>query len=395
MNILFQCSEYPPFRNGGIGTVTKIVAEELVRRGHNVYVCGYYSEMPIKEKIETVNGVTIYSFNKGIRRGSLKQKLFLLLNKIGLAGFFIQKELSWYEDKIASLIRNKHIEVLEMPDFYNFNLFKAKLSYRRFDVPTVMRVHGSASFIQHYSGKDKSWVIDNDRRHFKRMDSICSVSKFAESYIKETFPELDFKKERVIYNPIEINFLKHNAPSDNKTILFIGKLIKSKGALTLAEAFNKIATEFTEWQLRYVGKGQIEPIKKLLSPENKGRVEFLGFCNRTKVADEIDGCAFACIPTYFENFSMVPLEIMGRTRAVIFTRWTSGNEIIENGVDGFTVDPDDVGEIYKKIKTLIEDKIIRDRFAERSYQKIKNHFTTDAVVSGLIEFYNQVKRIAV
>ena len=32
MNILFYCSEYPPYVTGGIGSATKIVAEELAKR---------------------------------------------------------------------------------------------------------------------------------------------------------------------------------------------------------------------------------------------------------------------------------------------------------------------------------------------------------------------------
>ena len=393
MNILFQCSEYPPFRNGGIGTVTKIVAEELARRGHNITVCGYYSELLLQEKVEIINGVAVYRFNKGTRRGSLRQSFFLILNKLGLAGFFIQRELSWYEDMIASLIEKKKIEVLEITDFYNFNLFKTKLNYRRFDVPTVMRVHGSASFVQHYSGKNQVWVVDNDRSHFQRVDYLCSVSKFAEKYVKETFPEISFKEERVVYNPIESDFLNHNQPSNNKTILFIGKLIRTKGAYGLAEAFNRIADDYPEWRLHYVGRGEKEPILNMLSPENREKVVFLGFCNRDKVAQEIDGCAFACIPTHFECLGMVALEIMGRARTVIFTNRTSGCEIISDGVDGYTVDPENIEDICKKIRNLIEDKTIRDSMAEKGYSKINNNFTTDVVTDQLIDFYENVKWI--
>ncbi len=393
MNLLFQCSEYPPFRNGGIGTVTKIVAEELVRRGHKVIVCGYYSELPEKERNEVVNGVSVYYFNKGTRRGKLRQNLFLIINKLGLAGPLIQRELSWYEEKIAKLIENNQVDVLEMTDFYTFNLFRAKLHYRRFTVPTVMRVHGSASFIQYYSGNNQGWVTDNDRRHFERMDYLCSVSRFSKKYVMDVFPSVVFKGESVIYNPIDSCFLKHNSPSNNKVILFVGKLIRTKGAYALAEAFNRISGKYPEWRLHYLGAGEQKPILKLFSPEVKGRVEFLGFGNREKVAEEIDNCAFACIPTFFENFSMVPLEIMGRTRTVIFTNRSSGNEIINDGVDGFTVNPDDVDDICKKMQTLMSDKLLRDMMGERGYAKIECCYTTDVVIEKLEAFYSGVIRI--
>ena len=104
--------------------------------------------------------------------------------------------------------------------------------------------------------------------------------------------------------------------------------------------------------------------------------------------EEIDNCSFACIPSFFENFSMVPLEIMGRSRAVIFTNRTSGNEIISDGEEGFTVNPDDIDDIYKKIRTLILEKNLRDLFAKKSYERVLNNFTTDQVVTQLESFYS-------
>ena len=60
MNILFSCDEYPPVKSGGIGTVTKIVAEELARRGHRVYVVsGVLPEVTLPA-YTIDNGVRIY-----------------------------------------------------------------------------------------------------------------------------------------------------------------------------------------------------------------------------------------------------------------------------------------------------------------------------------------------
>ena len=387
MNILFQCSEYPNFRNGGIGTVTKIVAEELVGQGHHIYVVGYYSDLPQQEMVEVINGVVIYRYNLGLRKGKFRQQLLRILNKVGLAGGLIQRELSWYEERIVALIDRHKIDVLEMTDFYNFCLFHAKLLFKKFVVPTVMRVHGSASFIQYYSGKKQKWVVDNDKRHFLRMDYLCPVSFFSGNYVTDTFPFIKFLDSRIIYNPIESSFLKHNLPSEKHDILFIGKLIKTKGAFAVVDAFCRIANDFPDWKLRLAGKGDIEHFGRLIPHQLRDRVVFLGFCNRETLAVEIDNCAFACIPSYFENFSMVPLEIMGRSRAMIFTNRTSGNEIIEDGVDGFTVDPDNVEMISEKMKQLIVDEGLRNTFAKNGYEKVSSKFSAQSVVGELLTFY--------
>lgn len=394
MNILYQCSEYPPYKGGGIGTVTKVVAEEMVRRGHHVYVVGYYPGQAEKKEEEEVNGVKILRYNLGTRRGNTHMKLFAILNKAHLAGYFIQRELSWYENEIEQLIASYNIDVLELTDFYAFNQYSARLKFKRFAVPTIMRVHGSVSFIHHFSGDDDAMIAANDRAHFQRADWLCSVSKFAEKYVVDNYPDVKFKGERVIYNPIEGVFFKNNDASEGKIILFMGKLIKTKGAFAVVEAFNRLSQEHPDWRLRMAGNGDKEAIYSVVNPQVADKVDVLGFCNRQTIADEIDGCAFACIPTHFENFSMVPLEIMGRKRAMIFTNRTSGAEIIEDGLDGFTVNPEDIDEIFQKMKRLVEDKALRDNMAERGYKKVVSKFSVENIGDEIVDFYNEVVGLA-
>ena len=389
MNILFHCSEYPIVsRNGGIGTVTKIVAEELACRGHRVYVAGYYPSQKERVRVEGINGVDVYSFNLGLRKGSFKSQAVRFLNAIHLAGPIIKRELRWYENKLQEIIELKNVQILELTDFWGMNGFRCHLNHRRFNVPTILRVHGCMSFINSLSGEKSTYAFWNDKNHFKRTDYLSSVSYYSQQYIEKTFRLSNFKGRVVLYNPIETIFLKRNEPSNNKRILFIGKIIKTKGAFEVVKAFNIIAQEYPDWELRMVGKGDIERAKSLVSMNHQDKVHFLGFCDRKKIMEEIDGCSFACIPTLFENFSMVPLEIMGRSRTVIFTNRTSGNEIISNGDDGYTVNPEDLNEICDKIRLLIENAKLRNVFAQKSFEKVSKQFTVDIVVDQIEAFYS-------
>ena len=387
MNILYSCSEYPPFRNGGIGSSTKIVAEEMAKRGHKIFVVGYYTDLTNKESEEVINGVHLLRFNLGYRRGRVRQNLFYGLNKLHLAGFFIQRELDWFECKIDDLIIKKKIDLLELTDYYGFNAYLTRLKYRHFSIPVVLRVHGSESFLLQHAGLNNRLALKNDYSHFLRSDWLCSVSQYSENYIIKTFPSLSFKGKKIIYNPLETSFFKNNNPSMNKTILFIGKLVRTKGAYVLVEAFGRIHKDFPEWSLKMIGGGDVKELQKSISLESKKYVSFLGFCDRKTIIDEIDKCAFACIPSFFENFSMVPLEIMGRTRALIFTKQTSGREIINDGYDGYVVDPHDVNEVCAKIRIMIENVELRNKFAERGYRKIKECFSVDVIVDKLEKFY--------
>ena len=387
MNLLFYCSEYPPYLTGGIGTATKIVAEDLVRRGHNVSVIGYYPDIVQSYVDELINGVRVIRYNLGYRNTRLKGLMFSILKKLRLADFIIKRELAFIEKKIEVYINDNSIDIFEITDYYPFVLCDSKLTFKRFSVPTVLRIHGSASFIQDMSGNGRSIYKRNDEAHFQRCDYVSSVSKFSLDYIKNNFELNDIIRWDVIYNPIEDSFFKWNQSSaDNNTILFVGKLSKTKGCYSLIKAFNRCAEKHSDLQLRLAGKGDIGKAKSFVDPRFLDRVHFLGYCNRERIKTEIDECLFACIPSYFENFSMVPLEIMGRGKTLIYTERTSGREIIQDGINGYLIDPDDVETLSMRILTLAVDHELRHKMATQAYSYVCENFSAAKIVE-LQEIY--------
>lgn len=390
MNLLFYCSEYPPYKTGGIGTVTKIVAEELVRRGHIVSVIGYYPDIPEKFVDERINGVRVVRYNLGYRNSPIKDRLFVMLRKLGISGFITKRELSFIEDKIEAYIVDNKIDVLELTDYYPFVLCNSKLKFKKFSVPTVLRIHGSASFIQNLSGRGKSCYDENDHRHFQRCDHVSAVSRYSLNYIKNNFHLPAIQTWNVIYNPIEDSFLKKNEPVNNDHVLFIGKLTETKGCYSLVRAFNICAEKHPTLQLKLAGKGDEAKVKELIDPKYIDRVHFLGYCDRERIKEEIDTCAFACIPSYFENFSMVPLEIMSRTKTIIYTDRTSGKEIISDGYNGFLVDPENIPAIVAGISNLIVSHELRDKMAKNAYERVLNQFCATSISSELVSYYSSL-----
>lgn len=392
MNILFYCSEYPPYVTGGIGSATKIVAEELASRGHNVYVVGYYISMLTKGVLyENINKVHIYRINKGYRNSAFKQKIFGLLNKIGKTNFLVQKEVSYIDEFIQLLIDTKNIDILEFTDFFNQCLYtKEKLSFKEFSVPCILRIHGCASFLYSLKGLQNNFIHENDQRHFLRCNHISSVSQYSLDYILNNFDCNHFKIKEVIYNPIEETFLQRNPANENNTILFIGKITETKGCYSLLKAFNNISLRHPNWRLRLVGNGNIQEAQSYINPDVVDKVTFVGYCNREKIKQEIDNCSFACIPTYFENFSMVALEVMAREKALVYTERTSGKEIINDNRNGFLVNPENIADIEEKCNILIADTEKRKEFAEKAYFTIKNNFLVKTITDKLEGFYKRV-----
>lgn len=388
MNILFYCSEYPPYTTGGIGRVTKIVAETLAARGHKVHIIGFYSSMPTVYECSEENGVSVFR-HKLDSMIEKKPLLFRCIRKLGLSRRIAQKQVDYVENIINDHILKYNIDVFELTDFYPFVLLAPRLRFRDFPAHTVLRIHGSASFVQALSGKGKKYYVKNDSAHFSRCQSLLAVSQFSLKYVLDHYSLPENIHKGVVYNPIDDNYLKMSEDKDD-SILFIGKLIETKGCFSLARAFNIIADKYPNTKLVFVGGGEQADLKMMINKQYLNRVIFLGYCDRDKLTEVIDSCSFACIPSYFENFSMVVLEVMARGKTLIFTERTSGKEIIIDGVNGYTVNPEDEFEIASKLELLICNRELRMTLAKNAYKIIDENYRATVIVDQLESSYSHL-----
>ena len=128
MNLLFYCSEYPPYTTGGIGRVTKIIAEELVSRGHCVHIIGFYSSMKTSYECSDENGVYVFrhKLDSVIENNPL---LFRCIRKIGFSRRISQKQVDYVENIINNHIIEHHIDLFELTDLYPFLLLAPKFCF--------------------------------------------------------------------------------------------------------------------------------------------------------------------------------------------------------------------------------------------------------------------------
>ena len=403
MNILFSCDEYPPAKTGGIGTVTKIVAEALASRGHSVYVVSSrppYHDLPEKT---VVNGVTIYrltylkSYSLLFHNNVFSKLLLNVMMRFGWLSGPCIKDMEHIHAFIEKLIHEEGIDVVEYPDYCGLAQYYSKyarFTLWHFSVPMVARVHGSVSFLSYYKkGRMDRISALNDRDFFEQADHVLAVSRFSSAFLSEHLGVT--KSVDVIYNPLENLFLEErkNPPTDDrKTILFVGKVIETKGAFNLIRAFNIFSMAWPEYRLVMVGGGELDYARKILRNECLGKVDFTGYLSRKDIIRSIREASFCVIPSFYENFSMTALEVMGLGKALIYTYAASGPEVIDDGIDGLLVDPHNIDEIAEKMMLLASDKALRDRIGKNAAEKILNNFSEDVIIRNLEDYYYSVIR---
>jgi len=398
MNILFSCDEYPPAKTGGIGSATKTVAEALASRGHNIYVVS--GRLPGHGlPFETVvNGVTIY-------RITYFEKIAFLLNrqwkinyihnlflKFGLLTKYAIGEYARMTAFIDRLIDEKKIDVVEIPDYTILDKYfieRKQIAYHKYTVPCIGRVHGSKSFLTY----NKTKIIHplarkNNVAFFANCDKILAVSKFSADFVNG---ELGITtKCDVIYNPLDTTFIDQaralDIPREN-TIVFLGKIIETKGAFNLLKAFELFSAKHPEYNLVMIGGGFIDKARSLVSELTLQKVVFTGYLKRNEIAKHLKSAAFCIIPSFYENFSMAALEVMGCGNILIYTNAASGPETIQDGVDGFLVNPHDIDEIYDKMLYVADNIGKLASIRNKAIDTVNHRFKETVIIDQLENYY--------
>lgn len=400
MNILFSCDEYPPAKTGGIGSATKTVAEGLARKGHNVYVVSGRLEQSLPQEA-TINGVTVYRlyFMQKLAwlfsSNRLAVRLHNFVIRFGwLAGYAV-REYKRKQEFIERIIQEKHIDIVELTDYTILSKYYAsrkELSFEKVSVPTIARVHGSMSFLRYYRDSYINPIMKaNDKHFFESVDRILSVSKFAANFVNEQLGVA--AKCDVIYNPLVNTFAtlsKDINVERGNSIVFLGKIIKTKGAFNLIDAFNSFSKIHPEYKLIMIGGGDIKKGKSLVSSHAKDKVCFTGYLKPMEIAKYLKSAAFCVIPTFFENFSVAALEVMGCENILIYTTTSSGPEVIEDGIDGFLVNPHDVGAITDKMIYVADNLDSLSSFRDIAKKKVINTFSENVIVDQLESYYQSL-----
>jgi glycosyltransferase involved in cell wall biosynthesis len=106
-------------------------------------------------------------------------------------------------------------------------------------------------------------------------------------------------------------------------------------------------------------------------------VHFTGSVDDERLAALYRDCAFFVMPSSEEGFGLVFLEAMLHAKACIGAPGSAA-ELIEDGVTGFIVDPDEPEQVLKSIVRLFQDPLLAARLGEAGRLRWAREFTVEA-----------------
>ncbi len=173
----------------------------------------------------------------------------------------------------------------------------------------------------------------------------------ASGFTKKSLMEVGVSESKIKLLPLGADLEQFReaprSPTGKFRILFVGKIGQQKGIKYLLQAYKEICSE----KLELVLVGPVLGSGRALA-EYSHLVTCLGPLSQENVVREMRRSNVLVLPSVLEGFGLVIAEAMATGMPVIGSTHSAGPEIIENGVDGFVIEPEDVSGIAGRIDWL-------------------------------------------
>lgn len=237
---------------------------------------------------------------------------------------------------------------------------------------------------------------------YNAADRIVLSSKSGLDFVKHSF-KFPQKKENaeIIPNYVDVELFRplETVPAkphvereirkeDEKNIVYVGRLGTEKNLSSVIEALAGTGIGF-----HIIGDGEQKEELSLLASRLGVVVDFLGVVPNNQLPFILNQYSVFILPSLYENHPKSLLEAMSCGMAVIGTKVSGIQEIIQDKINGFLCKstPQSIREVILKVFSHL-DRLSELRKKARNY--VIENCRLEAVVAGEIEIYNQLLKEA-
>jgi teichuronic acid biosynthesis glycosyltransferase TuaC len=267
----------------------------------------------------------------------------------------------------------------------------ASLLSSELKIPFVVTVHGLDAFsTRQVGGYAGEWCARVSRSVYRSACSVICVSeKVRDQVIEGAGASV---KTAVLYNGVDPQmFSPPDSEPDSPVILSVGNLIPVKGHELLLRAFAAMQSQFPGLSLEIIGDGpERTRLQRLASEQGiAGRVHFRGRLSRRQVADGMRRATIFALPSRYEGLGCVYLEAMSAGRPVVACFGQGIDEVIEPGVNGCLIKPDDLQELTDTLTRLLQQPEARRKMGDAARRTILQSFTLGEQAARLFSLYKE------
>jgi glycosyltransferase involved in cell wall biosynthesis len=370
MKILTLTYEYPPVGGGG-GQVAQDICQGLAALGHDVQVLtAHWGDLPMQEEQKRVLVRRIRSGRREPYRADL----------VAMAGYILAGVPA-----AVRLCRNWKPDVIHVHFAVPTGAAAWAVS-KLTGVPYVLTAHlgDVPGGVPEKTGMWFRFIYPFTPPIWRGAARIAAVSAFTRGLALEHY---DVPIE-IIYNGVDLKAIDPGEiqVNDPPRIVFAGRFMEQKDPLQLMRTLG--ALRDLPWNCTMMGDG---PLRRQVEEEIKtqgleDRFNLPGWIKPHEVLEWYRKADLMFMPSRSEGLPVVGVQAAAMGLALVLSRVGGCVDIIEQGENGFLVEPGDAAGYEQGLRELLSDpaRLLEARRASRS---LASRFDIEKVVGAYIDLF--------
>ncbi len=394
MRIAFLTTEFPvgTTRCGGLGSYLGRVSRALVERGHEAHI------ILLGEKREEINwqGVLVHVMPAPrLPEGQYDPGWFGRLCRWYSTPAESMRRAWTAFRRVRELHRELQFDVVQIPNIGGMGMLCAAW----LSCPVVLRASGFAPLwnrVMHakrgLTARFLEWMETRSCR------KACAV--YAPSDLVAVAIQLAGVERVETIRPPWVEALVDEdgtraakLAGDMPFLLFFGRTTDKKGALVLAKALADVMPRIADMRAFFIGRdaatvgggSTIDEVRRTCKPLGE-RVGFVGEMSQAQLRPFIRRARLVVLPSLVDNLPNACIEAMALGKVVIGTTGTSLDELIEDGVSGFLVEPDDADGLARCIEQVWRRDDL-DAIGEAAAERVGTLLDPERTIDALESLY--------
>ena len=329
--------------------------------------------------------------------------------------FLLKNQFEWGQRYLC-------FQVDELQKRHQFDVWQVTIGYpfgaavvdhfNRKGIPCVLRCSGEDIQVHEetaYGVRRNRDVDQRVRSQYVKFDRTVAISPT----MRDSYLELNIPQERIVMIPngvdarrfsfgsnVEQTRKRLGVPSERKLILTVGRNHPKKGFDQIPEIIRGLKALRDDFLWLIVGEGSEDILKQakhcgvdryLITKDNV----CLGSVAAEYPSQELIAIYQAAdvfvFPTLIETFGIVVIEAMAAGLAVVTTHALGVKDLLDDGVQGFKVEPNDCQQMAERVHRLLSDKSLHQQCSINAVRKSRE-YDWDQIAQRYFTLYENLIR---
>jgi glycosyltransferase involved in cell wall biosynthesis len=289
-------------------------------------------------------------------------------------------------------------QIVHLPINYSWAFWKEAVFIflaRLFGMKIVAHIHGGV-FDQYYlsCSRFQKWLI---AQILLQTDVVIALSnRWKDFLLENVHPHLNVE---IVSNTVDHMFAKSMQSARTavleKVVLFVGELGNRKGVFDILKAIPLVVASDKDVRFWFAGKEESQQvgddIEQTCTSEGINEyVKFLGAVTGSSKMKLFQKATVFLLPSYGENLPYALLEAMSSGLPVIVTPVGAIPELVQDGLNGFIIDPGNHIALADRIAQLLNDPGLCQRMGAANRSVIRELYVPEVAIHRFDQIYSKL-----